>query len=81
MAQNRSRARLTDVWTCGGCSSRWKGHQACHCAGCHQTLSGIGMFDKHRSHGVCKTPQDAGATRFVDGVWRGPEFVRDWGAA
>lgn len=81
MAENRAHRRLTDEWSCPGCDAKWRGLQPCHCSGCHQTLAGVAMFTKHRSHGRCKTPQDAGATRLVDGVWRGPEFERDWGAA
>lgn len=68
---------MTQLATCSGCYSTWTGNRACHCSHCHQTFGGLSLFDAHRGPKGCKTPQEAGATRLVDGVWRGPEYVPD----
>ena len=73
MAQKRD---YTIYGTCSGCDARWTGTRPCHCSRCHQTLAGIGMFDAHQTKAGCKTPQESGATRLADGIWRGPEWDR-----
>ena len=36
---------------CIKCEANWTGMAVCHCAGCHETFSSIGAFDKHRTGG------------------------------
>lgn len=36
------------TYSCGGCDTRWAGVSRCHCAGCHETFSGLELFDRHR---------------------------------
>lgn len=68
--------------TCSGCDSRWTGLNAAHCSGCHQTFSGITLFDQHRVLYVCKHPQrmKVGGLPLVldNGVWRGPKTTYQW---
>lgn len=80
-------AERTPTWiTCSGCAARWTAPSACHCSGCHETFSGIALFDRHRStaggeHGSCLPPGRLCGTvtgeRVMfqrDGMWRGPEM-------
>lgn len=72
--------------TCGGCAARWTALGACHCSACHQTFSGVALFDRHRSvaggeHGSCLPPgrliHATTGERLMferDGMWRGPEM-------
>jgi hypothetical protein len=69
--------------TCSGCDAVWTAMSAAHCAGCHRTLAGSTLFDRHRhargDHGSCLDPATLlGPTGdrimfFRDGMWRGPE--------
>lgn len=34
----------------------------CHCASCHETFGSIKSFDRHRTGGHCKTPQQLALT-------------------
>jgi len=60
--------------TCGGCDAQWSGTSKCHCGGCHQTFSGIGLFDLHRVNDECKDPKgmkkDGLPLKYEDGVWK-----------
>jgi hypothetical protein len=65
--------------TCSGCSARWPStamQTACHCSGCHETFSGLGLFEAHRGaegeHGHCIPPATLDACEHRDGMWRGP---------
>lgn len=42
--------------SCNGCDARWGGYNTAHCAGCHETFTGIGGFEKHRFRGACLDP-------------------------
>lgn len=48
--------------TCITCQKSWGGANTSHCAACHETFSGIRLFDKHRlhygEHGRCVDPAD-----------------------
>lgn len=71
------------VFLCGGCTETWTALGACHCATCHRTFSGLGLFDAHRSprgeHGTCLDPAKIrdknGQPKmfFRNAMWRGPE--------
>ena len=47
---------------CPKCAARWTGANTSHCGACHQTFSGIRLFDRHRTHygehGRCWDPTD-----------------------
>jgi hypothetical protein len=47
----------------------------CHCSGCHNTFSGLGLFEAHRGaegeNGHCIPPHTLDA-EYRDGMWRGP---------
>jgi hypothetical protein len=59
--------------------------QQCHCAACHNTFSGITLFDKHqdvnygRAGAVvqCKDPHLAGLAIDPWGTWRTPQGARN----
>lgn len=80
--ETRVRARSTPrPNTCGGCSAVWMAATYCHCGGCHETFSGVSLFDLHRSqegeHGSCVDPEvlrigGEELTYDVKGVWHGP---------
>lgn len=63
------------------CGKEWSGTRACHCGGCHETFSGIALFDKHRSqygeHGRCLDPATLAGVELRDGVWSRPEMDAD----
>lgn len=69
--------------TCNGCTATWTGTSPCHCAACHQTWSGIGLFDKHRSQygdrGACLTPealiQRGEVIEYRQNAWRAPAMT------
>lgn len=73
--------------TCSGCDATWTAVNACHCGGCHCTLSGLGLFDAHRSaegpHGTCLDPATLTtkggkpAAVFRGAMWRGPALTPD----
>lgn len=73
-----SRSRSSSVITCGGCPARWTGLAVAHCAGCHETFSALGLFDRHRTavgeRGACKPPAELSDCEFRDGMWRGPRY-------
>lgn len=55
----------------------WTGSRPCHCSACHETFSGVELFDRHRDrrgeHGHCRDPKTvAGAERWTDGIWHMP---------
>jgi hypothetical protein len=74
------------VNTCGGCITTWTGMVMCHCAGCHNTFSSLGLFDRHRRGGRCREPgscvlgKDATPAMRQDarGVWVGAEANPRW---
>ena len=43
-------------WISHACGARWIRPGACHCAGCHETFTGISAFDAHRRDGKCHDP-------------------------
>lgn len=55
-AQNRSQS----LASCRGCDTRWTGTSRCHCSGCHESFSGLALFDAHRRDvngvGTCLDP-------------------------
>lgn len=64
------------------CCERPVGNSACHCAGCHQTFSGMGTFDKHQDVNydrvpviLCRDPRSLGLVPDHTGVWRTLEGV------
>lgn len=79
------RNRPASLITCSGCDATWTALGAAHCAGCHQTFSGLTLFDRHRSivgeHGRCYIPavlvgrSGAPLCEFRDGMWRFPEMT------
>jgi hypothetical protein len=58
--RQREAARSTVRYTCSGCTNTWPGVSRCHCAGCHETFSGLALFDRHRRDikgvGTCLDP-------------------------
>ena len=75
------------IITCGGCDTTWTALNAAHCSACHQTFSGVHLFDRHRrptgEHGNCGHPGDlrdrtgAPVCEFRDGMWHYPEMTND----
>jgi hypothetical protein len=65
----------------GKCGKAWSGTRACHCSGCCETFSGIGLFDAHRNqrgeYGSCIDPSTMRDVELRDGVWSGPEMTED----
>ncbi len=68
--------------TCGGCDARWTGLNAAHCSACHQTFSGIALFDMHRVIYACKDPTKVKhcglPLRLDNGVWRSSHVDTRW---
>lgn len=58
------------------CGKEWSGTRACHCSGCHETFSGVDLFDRHRTlhgeHGTCRHPSELRGVELRDGVWARP---------
>lgn len=59
------------------------GSNLCHCGACHQTFSGLTLFDSHQAvayeppSGVsCKEPEAMGLVRDTSGTWRTPEAAK-----
>lgn len=55
----------------------------CHCGSCHQTFSGLGLFDKHQRRNYskrpavsCVAPVRLGLVQNARGVWHTPEGLR-----
>lgn len=73
--------------TCRGCDTTWTDSRFAHCAKCHHTFGGVGLFDRHRQaygeHGKCVNPTtvltgQGERTMFCrDGIWRGPELTEE----
>ena len=65
-----------------GCPELRPGSAACHCAACHQTFSGLGLFDRHQDWQTCPgklSCEYAGALGLVrasNGTWWTPEGLR-----
>jgi hypothetical protein len=65
------------------CGATWGGANRCHCSGCHETWSGVTLFDQHRWHrgerdgcwppGELTTHGQPLVCR--DSVWGGPELT------
>jgi hypothetical protein len=79
---------MADTITHGACGKSWvqRGNRTGHCARCHETFEGVGLFDAHWKGAVnheddCHKPEDmtyrGQKLRLVDGTWRGPELDRD----
>lgn len=73
---------------CAGCADTWTALGAAHCAACHNTFSGVALFDLHRSQygerGACQDPNEVRHKKtgyqlmfFRDGMWRGPEMTEE----
>lgn len=65
------------IATCGGCDARWTAPSIAHCGGCHETFSGVGLFDVHRRRSHCTDPATIKikgelVTRRDTGVWHAP---------
>lgn len=79
----RQVASTIGTYSCGGCDTRWPGISRCHCSGCHQTFSGLELFDKHRRErhgdGYCIPPEDVVNREGIrqmfitNGIWHGIE--------
>ncbi len=76
-----SRPRASNEVSCSTCQQAWTGLAVAHCGACHETFSGVGLFDRHRDQhgdrGKCLDP--ATITKgspivWRDGMWRGPEM-------
>lgn len=68
------------VITCVGRDETWTGTRPCHCGSCHETFSGLSLFDGHRStkggqHGSCLHPAVLRGYEFREGMWRSPEMT------
>jgi hypothetical protein len=74
----RSERTLTEMATCPRGDTTWTGHRPCHCGSCHETFSGIRLFDAHRhhrgDHGGCLDPATLPGMERRDGMWREPEM-------
>lgn len=53
--------------SCSKCPARWNGYLTAHCAGCHETFTGITAWEKHRAGGhdtkrgrYCVDPEKSG---------------------
>lgn len=77
-ADGAPRAQPSNLATCPTCPARWTGLAAAHCTGCHETFSGVSLFDRHRTaageRGACRPPADLSDCEFRDGMWRGPRY-------
>lgn len=56
------------------------GGTACHCSACHQTFSGVGLFDTHQQvrrerpgKPFCLSARALGLVQAVNGTWWTPE--------
>jgi hypothetical protein len=72
--------------TCSGCDSSWTALGLCHCSACHQSFSGLTLFDLHRVGGHCLHPsaltfQQLPLRQDAAGVWRSSVVRREntWG--
>lgn len=61
----------------GACGRTWKqrGNRTGHCARCHETFEGLGLFDYHMAVGVCSQPSELEyptgyALQLINGSWR-----------
>lgn len=80
----RSPRKPAPAITCASCNATWTATSAAHCSGCHSTLSGVTLFDRHRSvageRGTCTPPGDLRDAdgqpicELRDGMWRFPEM-------
>lgn len=64
-------------YTCGGCNNGWGGYRTAHCASCHETFSGVTVFDEHRKDGICQLPEKVGMKYNRRGT--GENAYRVWG--
>jgi hypothetical protein len=52
----------------------------CHCGACHQTFTGLGLFDAHRTGDWadrhCKPPAALGLLQSARGTWGTPEGLK-----
>jgi hypothetical protein len=55
----------------------------CHCAACHRTFTGMGLFDAHqdvdygrRPAVVCRDPASLGLAQDARGTWGTPEGLK-----
>ncbi|AMS02661.1 hypothetical protein BJD55_gp105 [Gordonia phage Yvonnetastic] len=75
VSKKRARPKTESlILRCGGCDSEWSGLNTCHCAGCHQTFSGLTAFVKHRpttarSTGTAKCHAPDGVGLELNGRW------------
>lgn len=74
---------MTQLTSHGACGKTWKqrGNTTGHCAACHETFEGLGLFDAHQrlsqtGRVICAVPAAmvyrGEPLRLVDGTWRGP---------
>jgi hypothetical protein len=64
------------------CCANVRGSE-CHCAACHQTFTGLGLFDAHqdvdytrRPSVTCKPAQALGLVQDGRGTWGTPEGLK-----
>lgn len=79
---------MAELTTHGACGKSWRqrGNTTGHCARCHETFEGLGLFDWHQvvqGDGTvkCRDLRSGAAIRrglrLVDGTWRGPEMPKE----
>lgn len=61
-----------------GCGVTWGGMNTCHCAGCHNTFSGLTAFDHHRHYNKCVDPRDRNLVVGKRGYWGSPSSDSEW---
>jgi hypothetical protein len=76
---------MSALTTHGACGKSWKqrGNTTGHCAKCHETFEGLGLFDAHQKldadgRVICSDPAEmvfrGEPVRFEGGTWRGPKM-------
>lgn len=63
MSQRETQRKSSTAASCH-CGAQWGGARTAHCGSCHETFTGIAMFDAHRrmvgEHNECRSPADVG---------------------
>lgn len=62
----------------GKCGATWeqRGNSTSHCAGCHETFSTLGLFERHRRGGGCVDVTE-GLIQDEELVWWSPEGLEN----
>jgi hypothetical protein len=50
--------------------TRWSGGRTAHCPTCHETFSGVSVFDQHRVGGRCAPPAELGMSLLATKSYR-----------